>query len=107
MDGDGSFQVHLASLTDFARHLREHADAVSRCADALAGVPRNLPLGAFAEAYALSDGHEDVATRMGQVLDRTRQALEFAERVTAYVAGRYETLSRTGAERIQAIHNGQ
>ena len=107
MDGEAnSFRVHLQALEDFGQCLKGEADTVQRAADALAARPADLPPGAFAEAFALSDGHSDVAHAMGDVLDKARLALEFAERVTSHVATAYEALNASGAAAMQALGVG-
>jgi hypothetical protein len=102
MDGAGSFRVHLDALKDFSAKVRDEADAVRTATDALAVGDPVLPLGAFAEAFSLSDEHRDVVEQMGEVLAEIRQALEFAERVTSHVAAGYEALSVEGAAGLHA-----
>jgi hypothetical protein len=104
VDGDaGSFRVHLDSLKDFSDRVRGEGEAVRVAADALAARPPQLPLGAFAEAFALSDSHNDTAARMVEALGKVRPALEFAERVTSHVAASYEALSLAGAAGMEAL----
>jgi len=87
---DGSFRVRPESLLEFARELEAQLDALQRPAERLAALGgRPLPLGQFAQAHALGQRHESVATQMRDVLAGVRDAVAFAEEVTRAVAGAY------------------
>jgi hypothetical protein len=106
MDGDvGSFRVHLQSLKDLAVRLREQLEVVQRPARAFDVLyqPPNLPLGAFAESYSLSDYHSDVAQQLAVVVEKVGRSLDFARSVTELVAQRYEALNAGGAQNIGAV----
>lgn len=106
MDSDvGSFRVHLQSLKDFARLLQEQVyvlEQPTRVVGTLSQAP-SLPLGAFAEAYSLSDDHSDVARQMAVVLEKVGRSLDFARSVTELVAQRYEALNANGAQNIASV----
>jgi hypothetical protein len=106
MDGDvGSFRVHLQSLKDLAVRLREQLEVVQRPTRAVEVLyqPPNLPLGAFAEGFSLSDYHSDVAQQLAVVVEKVGRSLDFARSVTELVAQRYEALNAGGAQNIGAV----
>jgi hypothetical protein len=98
----GSFRVHLQSLDDFARRLEEQLEVVRRSTRSAAIVNRapDLPLGAFAEAYALSDDHSDAVARSTALLENVVRSIDFARGVTELVARRYSALDTGGAQDI-------
>jgi hypothetical protein len=65
--------------------------------------PPNLPLGAFAESYSLSDYHSDVAQQLAVVVEKVGRGLDFARSVTELVAQRYEALNAGGAQNIGSV----
>lgn len=101
----GSFRVHLQSLREFAQKLREQLEVVQRSTRSAAVLnrPPDLPLGAFAEAYALSDDHSDAVRQSEVLLAKVARSLDFARSVTELVAQRYEALNAAGARSIGAI----
>jgi hypothetical protein len=104
-DGGGSFRVHLQSLDDFARRLREQLEVVQRSTRSAAVLnrPPDLPLGAFAEAFALSDDHSDAVRQADVLLSKVARSIDFARSVTELVAQRYEALNAAGAQSIGAV----
>jgi hypothetical protein len=101
----GSFRVHLQSLDDFARRLREQLEVVQRSTRAAAvfNRPPDLPLGAFAEAFALSDDHSDAVRQSEVLVAKVARSIDFARSVTELVAQRYEALNAAGAQSIGAV----
>lgn len=101
----GSFRVHLQSLREFAQKLREQLEVVQRSTRSAAVLnrPPDLPLGAFAEAYALSDDHSDAVRQSEVLLAKVARSLDFARSVTELVAQRYEALNAAGARGIGAV----
>jgi hypothetical protein len=106
MDSDvGSFRVHLQSLKDFALRLQEQVYVLEQPTTVVGslGQAPSLPLGAFAEAYSLSDNHNDAAQQMAMVLQKVGRSLDFARSVTELVAQRYEALNAGGAQNIGSV----
>ncbi len=102
---NGSFRVHLQSLKDFAQRLQEQLEVVQRSTRSAAVLnrPPDLPLGAFAEAFALSDDHSDAVRQSELVLEKVSRSIDFARSVTELVAQRYEALNAAGARSIGAV----
>ncbi len=99
-----SFQVHLASLTDFARELGTQLAGMATAAgplEALAG--KDLPLGLFGEAHALSTAHTDAVADFREVLGRAREAIDFAGGVTDTVAESYRQADRQTAAELSRL----
>jgi hypothetical protein len=103
--GGGSFRVHLQSLKDFAQRLQEQLEVVQRSTRSAAVLnrPPDLPLGAFAEAFALSDDHSDAVRQSEVVLEKVARSIDFARSVTELVAQRYEALNSAGARGIGGV----
>lgn len=101
----GSFRVHLQSLKDFAQRLHEQLEVVQRSTRSAAVLnrPPDLPLGAFAEAFAYSDDHSDAVRQSELVLEKVSRSIDFARSVTELVAQRYEALNAAGARSIGAV----
>jgi hypothetical protein len=100
-----SFRVHLQSLEDFAQRLREQLEVVNRSTRAapVLNRPPDLPLGAFAEAFALSDDHSDAVRQAEVLLEKVARGIDFARSVTELVAQRYAALNAAGARSIGAV----
>jgi hypothetical protein len=101
----GSFRVHLQSLRDFAQRLEEQLEVVQRSTRSAAVLNRapGLPLGAFAEAFSLSDDHSDAVRQSATLLEKVARSIDFTRSVTALVAQRYEALNAAGAQGIGAV----
>jgi len=104
----GSFQVHLQSLKDFAQELAEQLEVVQRSTQSAAvfSRPPDLPLGAFAEAFSLSDEHSDEVTGVADLMAKVARSVDFARSVTTLVAQRYEALDSGGAQSIGSVVSG-
>lgn len=106
MDGrvPASFAVHIQALVDLAERLSQDADEIKRPVQAVAdiGASPELPLGAFAEAFSLSDDHGDLTAQMTTVLGTLARAVEFAATATKIVADRYQVLEDAGAGIVAA-----
>jgi hypothetical protein len=104
----GSFRIHLQSLKDFAQLLAEQLEVVQRSAQAAAVLnrPPDLPLGAFAEAFSLSDEHSDEVAGVADLMGKVARSIDFARSVTTLVAQRYEALDSGGAQNIAAVAGG-
>jgi hypothetical protein len=101
----GSVRIHLQSLKDFAQQLQDQLDLVAQPTRALAELKDgpDLPLGAFAEAFALGDDHSDVLRDMGELLLKVRQSIDFAGDVTRLIAKRYESLNAAAVQGLNAV----
>ncbi|MCP2259307.1 hypothetical protein LX15_003008 [Streptoalloteichus tenebrarius] len=96
-----SFQVHLNSLTDFARELgTQLAGTAALLARLDAMATAALPFGAFGEADALAERHGGAVREFRGVLERARQALDFAEDVTGTVASSYQRVDHQVAAEL-------
>lgn len=108
MDSAAGFQVHLQSLRDFAQRLEQQHELAQqpiRALDSLNEKP-DLALGAFAEGFSLSDDHSDVTRKIGDLLGKVADSLQFASGVTDLVADRYEQLNAAGIQSFAALGNG-
>jgi hypothetical protein len=99
-----SFEVHLASLVDFAWELEGQLEALRLPVDKLSALRGNaLPLGGFDEAYALGEQHQLAAQQISGLLDTARQAVAFAAGVTRAVTTGYEAQDEQAAAAYQSI----
>ena len=97
-----SFAVHIEALVELAERLGRDVDEIRRpiqTASEIAASPE-LALGAFAEAYSLSDDHGDLTADIGTVLGQVARAVEFAATATKIVADRYQELESEGVRSI-------
>lgn len=87
------FEVHLAALLQFGDELRHQYDGLVRCAAALTAVRNGTgdvgALGDFPEARMLQQRHHNAAADLAEVLGEIGNAMDYASRVTHWVATQY------------------
>jgi hypothetical protein len=99
-----SFTVHLQSLEQFATELQTQLDGLAQPLDRLSGLAQgDLPLGGFAEAYALASHHRTLTDQMYGLLQAVRQAVGFAGQVTQQVTVSYQQYDQQAASGYQAL----
>jgi hypothetical protein len=99
------FRVHLQSLKDFEQRLKDQLEVVQRYTGAaeVLNRPPDLPLGAFAEAFSLSDYHSDAVRQSQVLLEKVARSIDFTRSVTRLVAERYEALDAASVQRLAAV----
>jgi hypothetical protein len=105
---DVGFRVHLDSLERFVQELDTQIEGLRMPADRLAVLTeRQLPLGAFGEAYELSVRHLTVADQMYSVLQAVREAVGFAGEVTRTVATAYQRFDTQATASLSTVTDPQ
>jgi hypothetical protein len=94
----GFFNVHLQSLERFANELEGQLDAMRKPSDRLGELAgQELPLGRFAEAYALGLRQLTAAQQMYGLLQAVREAVGFAGEVTRTITASYRQFDQQAA----------
>ncbi|WP_033343209.1 hypothetical protein [Catenuloplanes japonicus] len=98
MTTDG-YRVEPAALEAYAAGLASARDALRHPADRLAALDAvPPPLGAFAEAQALTDAHTALVRHMQGLTVAIASALGFAEEVTGAIATGYRDADQAAAD---------